>query len=120
MEGRKAYLQPMDMVVLAIYDLIEMQKGRLLAGDSATGSICFQISIYDTVWEYHVLVTDIGHNRCGVTVKLVGDERDKVRLIEHVFALLDYVLIDRARIDFANIEEEDRSIIASRRGRNSI
>jgi len=104
----------MDMVMLAVHDLVEMQKGKSLSGDSAAGMIRFQVSMYDIIWDYQVTVTDIGRNRCGVTIRLAGDSRDKERLIGHEFALLDYVLIDRARIDFAEIEEEDRRILDSR------
>ena len=114
MEGKKVYLQPMDTVLLAVHDLIELQKGRTITCDGVYGMVRFQVSMYETVWEYHVAVTDIGRNRCGVAIHMPGETLDKERLIGHEFALLDYVLIDRAKVDFEEIEKEDRRIIKSR------
>lgn len=114
MPGKKIYLQPIDMVLNAVHDLAELQKGKLTICDTPRGLISFHVTMYDFEWEYQFTVTDIGKNRCGVTIELAGDALDKERMIDHEFALLDYALIDRAKIEFAQIEEEDRRIIASR------
>lgn len=114
MTGRKIYLQPMDMVMNAIHDLEELQKGKLTFCDTPRGLIYFSVTMYNSTREFQFAVTDIGGNRCGVAIDIDGDEAEQRRLVDHEFALLDYVLIDRATIEFAEIEEEDRRVIASR------
>ena len=114
MTGKKIYLQPADMVMNAIHDLEELQKGRQAVCDTPGGLIRFQITMYGIEWDYQFVVTDIGRNRCGVTIEILGEAPYKDRLIDHEFALLDYTLIDRARVELARIEEEDMKILALR------
>ena len=110
MTGNKMYLQPRDMILNAIHDVAELQKAKTLMCDSSNGIIHLLISMYVVEREYRFTVTDIGGNRSEVAIELIGDELDKQRLIDHEFALVDYTLVDRTKIDLADIEKWDRKI----------
>lgn len=96
---KKKYLQPKDMLLNAIHDLAELQKARTVLCDSPYGMISLLITMYATEREYCFTVEDMGGNRSEVSIALHGDEVDWQRLIDHEFALLDYVLIDRTKIE---------------------
>ena len=112
MASLKRYLQPRDMVLSAIHDAAELQKAKTLVCDSPNGIIHLLITMYGLKREYRFAVTDIGGNRTEVAVELIGDEPDKQRLIDHEFALIDYTLVDRTKIDLAEIEKWDMEIEA--------
>ena len=114
MTGTKRYLQPRDMILNAVHDLAELQKAKTLMCDSPNGIIRLLVTMYMIEWEYRFTVTDICGSRSEVAVELIGDEPDKQRLIDHEFALLDYVLIDRTKIDLAEIKKWDRQIEAEK------
>jgi hypothetical protein len=110
MTGTKKYLQRRDMLLNAIHDLAELQKAKTLSCDTASGTICLLITMYAVDREYRFTVTDKDMtSRSAVAIEVIGEEQDKQRLIDHEFALLDYVLIDRAKIEFAEMEELERS-----------
>jgi hypothetical protein len=106
----------MDMVLNAIHDLNELQNGRAVTCDTMRGHVSFSVTMYGEQWEYSFTVTDIGRNRCGVLIGLCEDTPGNERMIEHEFALLDYVMLDRAKMDFTETQEEDDRILASRKG----
>ena len=110
MKGEKRYLQPFDMLLNAIHDLAGLQKAKTLLSDSSRGIIHLLITIYETEREYRFTVTDAGGRRSDVTVELSGEEQAQQRLITHEFALLDYMLLDRAKIEFTKIEIEGEKI----------
>lgn len=55
---------------------------------------------------------DVIGGRSGVTIELCGEGEQTRRLIDHEFALLDYVLVDRAKIILDESTEWDRQIEA--------
>ena len=107
MRGEKIYLQPMEMMLNAIHDLAELQKAKTPFCDSPRGIVHLRVTMYESEWEYRFTVTDIGWNRSGVAIGLSGETRDAKRLIDHEFALLDYVLADRAKIELTEIKMEE-------------
>ena len=110
MTGKKKYLQPRDMLLNAICDLIELQKAKALMIDGSRGTVRLLITMYAVEREYCFAVEEIPGNRSEVTIELLSGEEDKQRLIDHEFALLDYVLIDRAKIEVAEPGNVKRSI----------
>lgn len=114
MMGKKVYLQPADMILNAIHDLEELQKGTRASCDTARGLVSFSVTMYSAEREYHFAVSDIGRNRCSVAISIACNVPDNERMIDHEFALLDYVLLDRANIELTQIEEQDRRILAER------
>ena len=111
MTGRKRYLQPFDMLLNAVHDLAELQKARTVSCDSARGIVGLEIIMYNRAREYWFEVGYSEGGICEVVIKLSGedDEAERARLVDHEFALLDYVMKDRARFDIAAIEELDRT-----------
>ena len=104
MTGKKRYLQPKDMILNAVHDLAELQKARTVLCDSSRGMIGLLVTMYAVEWEYRFTVEDAGGNRSLVNIELLGGEADGRRLIDHEFALLDYVLVDRTRIEIIDAE----------------
>ena len=110
MLGTKKYLQRRDMLMNAIHDLAELQKAKTLLCDTPSGTINLLITMYTVDREYRFTVKDDLSTRTEVSIEVIGEEQDKQRLIDHEFALLDYVLIDRAKIEFEELEEFERGL----------
>jgi len=106
MIGIKKYLQPRDMLLNAIHDLAELQKAKTVLCDSPRGTVHLLITMYAVDREYRFSVAETGGNRSEVAVELLGEEADKQRLIDHEFALLDYVLVDRAKVEISLNQDE--------------
>ena len=112
---KKMYLQSHDMLLNAIHDLAWLQKAEIKMCNSTKGIIHLLVTLYTEELEYHFTVAQDEFFRGEVTIELSGSETDKKRLIDHEFALLDYVLLDRAKTDLAEIEEWDRKIEAEKK-----
>jgi hypothetical protein len=112
MTGKKRYLQPFDMLLNAIHDLTELQKAKTIMCDSPHGIIRLLVTMYSAELEYCFTVLDVLGNRSDVIIALTGEGEETRRLIDHEFALLDYVLIDRTKIELFEIEEWDRKVLA--------
>ena len=117
MIGSKKYLQPKDMLLNAVHELAELQKGETVLCDTLRGQINLNVTVYGVKWEYRFSVMDIGENRSEVSIALDSGHHDGKRLIDHEFALLDYVLIDRAKADFGEIEEIEKKYVQIKGGR---
>lgn len=118
MKRHKKYLQPFDMLLNAIHDLAGLQKAETVICDSPRGIVNLQVALYGIEREYRFYVDGLGCGTCTVTIELEGDGDETRRLIDHEFALLDYVLVDRAKIELAEIEEHDRRILEERKDRS--
>ena len=99
------------MLLNAVHDLAELQKGRTILYDTLHGLVNLIITVYGAEWEYKFVVSDIGGGRSMVRITLESDLPDGKRLINHEFALLDYVLVDRTKVDLGELEETDRRIL---------
>ena len=93
MDGIKNYLQPADMVVSAILDIVEMQNGKITFSDTPHGIIHYYVRMYGAKWEMKFSVTDIGENRCSVKLEIGDEVKSKERIIKRQFAFLDSILI---------------------------
>ena len=92
----------MEMVLNAIHDIGMLQKGQMTNCDTPRGIVGYKITMYGEEMEYRFNVADIG-NRCSrVTIELEA-EKPNERLIDNEFALLDYALLDKAKIDYAEL-----------------
>ena len=117
MKGGKTYLQPVDMLLEAILDAGGLQKGEMTYSDTAAGQIGFKILMYGEEMEYRFTVADKWNRCCVVTIELADEIINAKRLIDHEFALIDYMLVDKMQVEIADQEEWDRSI-AEKRGNN--
>ena len=115
MIGGKTYLQPFDMLLEAILDVCGLQKGEMTYSDTAAGKAGFKIEMYGEDIEYKFAVADIWNKCCVVTIELADGLLNAQRLINHEFALIDYMLTDKIEVEIAEQEEWDRQI-AARRG----
>ena len=103
MEGKKIYLQPVGLVLNAVSDIVELQKGKLTFSDTPNGKIHFLVRMYASGWEYRFSVTDIGKNRCMVQIDVDGGVREKERKIRREFALLDSMLLVGAKLEMTEV-----------------
>ena len=69
------------------------------------GNIHLLVKVYESEWEYRITVADTEWNMSEVAIELIGEDTDAHRLIDHEFALLDYILKDRAQIELMEMEE---------------
>ena len=105
MTGRKIYLQPSGMLIQAICDLEELQKGKYTYSDSQSGVIHFRVRLYHNKWEFKFAVKDLGNSRSSVELALDGREKRAERMIDREFALLDSMLTIGAEIDLEDSED---------------
>ena len=113
MKSKKTYLQPSEMVLNAIHDIGALQKGQMIMCDTPRGLVSYRTTMYGEELEYRFAVEDIGSRCSRVTIELDAKKTDE-RLIDNEFALLDYALLDKAKIDFTEREEWDKQILAER------
>ena len=113
--GQKRYLHPYDLLLSAIHDMAYLQKGKILASDSGRGFVRILVEVYGTEREYRFTVDGIGCSECSVSIALAGDGEETRRLIDHEFALLEYVLVDRTKFELADIEAFERQLSEERR-----
>ena len=92
MEGNKTYSQPKGFVLDTIYDIIELQNGKLILSDAIHGRIHYHISMYGNTWELMYTVTGTGKNKSNVTISVCGERQDKEKELRRQFALLDSLL----------------------------
>ena len=115
MKGGKTYLQPVDMLLEAILDAGGLQKGEMTYSDTAAGQVGFKILMYGEEMEYRFAVADTWNRCCVVTIELADNIVNAKRLIDHEFALIDYMLLDKMQVEIAEQDEWDR-MIAEKRG----
>ena len=113
MIGKKTYLQPSEMVLNAIHDIGALQKGQMIMCDTLRGLVGYRTIMYGEELEYRFAVEDIGSRCTRVTIELDAKKPDE-RLIDNEFALLDYALLDKAKIDYMEQDEWDKRILAER------
>jgi len=113
MIGKKTYLQPSEMVLNAIHDIGALQKGQMIMCDTPRGLVGYKITMYGEEMEYRFNVEDIGSRCSRVTIELEAKKPNE-RLVDNEFALLDYALLDKAKIDYSEQDEWDKRIRAER------
>ena len=92
MEGKKTYLKTKRYILDTIFDIIELQNGALVLSDARLGRVHYEVSMYGYVWELLYIVTEIEASACIVTLRMIGERKDKAREIRREFALLDSML----------------------------
>ena len=89
------------MVIDTLLDMAELQKGKVVYGDTPNGIIHFRVSMYGFRWEYQFTIADIGKNRSTVQIEVTGEERGRNRMLLREFALLDSMLLVGAKIEIS-------------------
>ena len=109
MKGYKTYLQPVEMVLNAIHDIAALQKGKISLCDTSHGLVSYWITMYGEEMEYSFNVTDLVSGCSRVTIELATEKND-YRLVDNEFALLDYAMLNKAKIDFTEQETWDKQV----------
>jgi len=92
MEGIKTFTRSKGDIINAIYDVIELQKGELILSDKKHGLIHFELTMYGYLWELLYKISDMGTSKCEVSLRVIGERKDKAREIRREFALLETIL----------------------------
>ena len=100
-KGTKTYGRTKSQIINTIYDIIELQKGELILSDTRLGNIHYELKMYDYVWELLYTITDTGTGNCSVSIRIIGERRDKAREIRREFALLDMMLSEGAEVEMS-------------------
>ena len=101
MEGRKTYPKSKGYILNTIYDVIELQNGQIIMTDSKHGRVHYQVSMYGYVWEMLYIVSDKGTSRSEVSLRVIGERKDKVKEIRREFTLLDAMLSGGTDVEFS-------------------
>ena len=107
MDGIKTYNKSKSEILNTIYDIIELQNGKMMFGDSIYGKILYQLSMYGYVWQLLYSITELGSARCEVRLTITGERHDKEKELRREFALLDSMLDGGSDI---RTEMHDRTI----------
>ena len=99
MEGTKIYLQPKVTLLIAVSDMIELQKGKVTHSDTPNGQITFSVRLYHQKCELQFNVEDIANNRCRVRLEIKGRTQNAESFIQREFALLDTMMVTQAQIE---------------------
>jgi len=105
MEGRKSYPKSKRYILNTIYDVIELQKGNIIMTDSKHGRIHYQVSMYGYVWELLYIVSGSEAEQSDVSLRVIGERKDKAKEIRREFAILDAMLEGGATVNL-NLSDE--------------
>ena len=92
MEGIKTFTRSKGDIINAIFDIIELQNGELILSDSRRGKVHFQLTMYGYIWELLYSIKDMGIGKCEVSLRVIGERKDKIKEIRREFALLETIL----------------------------
>ena len=81
MKGVKAFTRTKEEIISAIYDIIELQNSELILADTKQGKIHFQVTMYGFAWELLYIILDDGTGTCEVSLRVIGERKDKAREI---------------------------------------
>ena len=102
MDGIKTYNHTKGEILNTIYDIIELQNGKMLIGDSIHGRVLYQLTMYGNVWQLLYKVTELGRKRCEVRLSVTGERNDKEGELRREFALLNAMLEGVASVKIEN------------------
>ena len=104
-EGKKTYNKTRGEILNTIYDIIELQNGKMQISDSIRGRVFYQLSMYGYEWQLLYKITELGYKRCEVSLTVTGERKDKEKELRTEFALLDSLLEGGSNV---KINEEER------------
>jgi len=106
MERTKAYPRSKEFIMGTLYDIVELQKGKLLLSDAARGIVYYKLSMYGYEWELMYTISEIQDKvilgaisgpgppweQSGVTLRIIGERRENEKEMRRAFALLESML----------------------------
>jgi len=107
MVGKKTYLKSKEYILNTLYDVIELQKGKTIMSDTKHGRVHYQVSMYGYEWELLYMIADKVADVSEVSLRIIGERKDRKREIRREFALLDAMLAGGADVEFSGADETD-------------
>jgi len=106
MECARTYQRSKEFILNTIYDVIELQKGRLILSDTARGIVYYKLSMYGHEWELMYTITEIRgeakqsapvkpgsrKEQCQVAIRIIGEKRENEKEMRRALALLESML----------------------------
>jgi len=92
MEGKKTYLKSKRTILNTIYDIIELQNGDIILSDVNLGRVHYEVTMYGYQWEFLFIITEKSVEKCDVSLRVLGERKDKAKEIRREFALLESML----------------------------
>jgi len=106
MERTTTYPRTKEYIINTLYDIIELQKGKLLLSDAARGIVYYRISMYGNEWELMYTVSEKQEqtrrgapgragspgDQSSVTLRIIGKQRENEKEMRRAFALLEAML----------------------------
>ena len=105
MEGKKTYPKPKNYIFNTVYDIIELQNGELILSDTKLGRIYYKVSMYGYVWEFLYVITELRTGKCEVSIRVIGERKDKAREIRREFSLLDAMLDGGSNVELVDTDK---------------
>ena len=102
MEGIKTYSKSKKIILDNIYDIIELQNGEIILSDAKLGRVQYQVTMYDYKWEFLYIVSENKPGISTVSLRVIGERKDRVREIRREFALLDSMLEGGADVNLSD------------------
>ena len=97
--GTRVFLKPAPVILAAVHDLVELQKGDVTFVEKKSGKIFFIVEMHGFVWEYRFTVEDTGGGRSRVTLEVGGrDAKDPEVKVARQLALLESILPEESGI----------------------
>ena len=91
--GARVFFWPTPVILAAVHDLVELQKGDVTFVEKSSGKISFIVEMHGFMWEYRFTVEDSGGGRSLVTLAVGGrDAKDPAVKIARQLALLEAIL----------------------------
>ena len=101
MKGSKTYYREKAEIISVIFDIIELQKGEFILSDTRRGIVHFQVTMYGYVWELLYCISDTINGLCEVSLRVIGERKDKAKEIRREIALLDTMLCGGAEVQLS-------------------
>jgi len=122
MEAGKTYEKSKDFILNTIYDIIELQNGEIILTDVVHGRVHYHLTMYGYVWELLYTVTSLGEQESEVTLKVLGERRDKEKEVRRGFALLDSMIGGGAEVTIRSrdADKDNKSRRTPRPGKNLV
>ena len=98
MEGKKTYLKSKKTILNTIYDIIELQNGDIILSDVHLGRVHYEVTMYGYQWELLFIITEKSTEKCAVSLRVLGERKDKAKEIRREFALLESMLEGGAEV----------------------
>ena len=91
--GVRVFSCPTPVLLAAVHDLVELQKGDVTFIDKKTGRIYFTVEMHGFAWEYRFTVEDSGCGRSRVALEVCGiDAKDPAIKAARQLSLLESIL----------------------------